>query len=142
MEVLNHGLEGKGSLSVAGGTFALTCGKDGLRSENTEDVTINGGTLDLTCNGSGNTALDTDGSYANNGGAVTTNDGSEEREEWAAKWAAAVKAVPLPPFHRTLTRKEKFGTLMETGSKGAMLCGKDLCDKRHSWAISEIQEDF
>lgn len=40
MEVLNHGLKGKDSLSVAGGTFALTCGKDGLRSENTEDASL------------------------------------------------------------------------------------------------------
>lgn len=40
MEVLNHGLEGKDSLSIAGGTFVLTCGKDGLRSENTEDASL------------------------------------------------------------------------------------------------------
>lgn len=40
MEALNHGLEGKGSLSIAGGTFVLTCGKDGLRSENTEDASL------------------------------------------------------------------------------------------------------
>ena len=40
VEVLNHGLEGKDSLSIAGGTFVLTCGKDGLRSENTEDASL------------------------------------------------------------------------------------------------------
>lgn len=76
MEALNHGLKGKDSLSIAGGTFVLTCGKDGLRSENTEDaslgsVYIQNGEFQIDAQGD---AVSASGAR----GAVTTNDGSEE----------------------------------------------------------------
>ena len=63
-------------ITINGGTFTITSGKDSLDSNG--DLTINGGTLNLTCNGNGDSAIDCDGTYTNNGGDVTTNDGSED----------------------------------------------------------------
>ncbi|WP_151076147.1 carbohydrate-binding domain-containing protein [Flintibacter sp. KGMB00164] len=62
-------------IMINGGTFTIVSTGDCVDSNGS--LTINGGTLALTCNGSGNTAIDCDGAYANNGGDIATNDGSE-----------------------------------------------------------------
>lgn len=62
-------------IMINGGTFTIVSTGDCVDSNGS--LTINGGTLALTCNGNGNTAIDCDGAYANNGGDIATNDGSE-----------------------------------------------------------------
>ena len=56
-------------IRINGGTFTIVSTGDCVDSNGS--LTINGGTLALTCNGSGNTAIDCDGAYANNGGDIT-----------------------------------------------------------------------